>query len=68
MLAAVALLGERMGVRRWLATAVGFLGVLVIRRPGFQTLSLGGRDGLLRLAGPNSGETDDSGRFVIVPG
>ena len=39
--AAVALLGERMGVRRWLATAVGFLGVLVILRPGFQTLSLG---------------------------
>ena len=39
--AAVALLGERMGVRRWLATAVGFLGVLVILRPGFQMLSLG---------------------------
>lgn len=39
--AAVALLGERMGMRRWLATAVGFLGVLVILRPGFQTLSLG---------------------------
>ncbi len=39
--AAVVLLGERMGVRRWLATGVGFLGVLVILRPGFQELSLG---------------------------
>jgi drug/metabolite transporter (DMT)-like permease len=27
-------LGERVGVRRWLATAVGLLGVLIILRPG----------------------------------
>ncbi len=40
-LAAVALLGEHMGVRRWLATAVGFAGVLIIVRPGFQEMSLG---------------------------
>ncbi len=29
------LLGERVGPRRWIAVAVGFLGVLVVVRPGF---------------------------------
>ncbi len=33
---AVPLLGERVGWRRWLAIATGFLGVVVIARPGFQ--------------------------------
>ena len=32
------LLGERVGVRRWLAVLTGFVGVLVIVRPGFQAL------------------------------
>lgn len=32
---AALLLGERVGWRRWSATAVGFLGVLVVMRPGF---------------------------------
>jgi drug/metabolite transporter (DMT)-like permease len=40
-IAAVAVLGERMGMRRWLATAAGFLGVLVILRPRFQEPNLG---------------------------
>lgn len=31
---AVPLLGERIGPRRWVAIAVGFLGVLVVTRPG----------------------------------
>ena len=31
----VPLLGERVGPRRWTAVAVGFLGVLVMTRPGF---------------------------------
>lgn len=31
-------LGEPVGARRWAAVAVGFAGVLVIIRPGFQTL------------------------------
>lgn len=35
------LLGERVGWRRRLAVAVGFLGVLVIVRPGFQEVGLG---------------------------
>lgn len=34
-------LGERVGIRRWLAIAVGFLGVLVVIRPGFGMLHWG---------------------------
>ncbi len=37
----VPLLGESVGWRRWSAVGVGFLGVLLIVRPGFQTLGLG---------------------------
>ena len=32
------LLGEKVGPRRWLAVAAGFVGVLLIVRPGFVTL------------------------------
>ena len=32
-------LGERVGVWRWAAVAVGFIGALIVIRPGFQTLS-----------------------------
>ncbi len=32
-------LGERVGWRRWLAIAVGFLGVLIILQPGFKVFS-----------------------------
>lgn len=35
------ILGERVGVRRWLAVAVGFLGTLIIIRPGFQDINPG---------------------------
>ncbi len=34
----VPVLGEQVGWRRWLAVAAGFLGVLLIVRPGFQTI------------------------------
>jgi drug/metabolite transporter (DMT)-like permease len=34
----VAWLGERVGIRRWLAVGVGFAGVLLILRPGFAAL------------------------------
>ena len=30
----IVFLGESVGVRRWLATAVGLIGVLIILRPG----------------------------------
>ncbi|MFN3576572.1 MAG: DMT family transporter [Tabrizicola sp.] len=45
--------GERVGLQRWLAVLVGFLGVLVILRPGadFSALSLLAVVGLLGFAG-----------------
>lgn len=36
----VPVLGERVGLRRWLAVVAGFIGVLVIVRPGFQEFGL----------------------------
>ena len=36
---AAAILGEKVGLRRWSATTIGFLGMLVILRPGFTELS-----------------------------
>lgn len=39
--AAAVFLGERLQVRRLVAVAAGFIGVLVILRPGFQSLSTG---------------------------
>lgn len=38
----VPMLGEKVGLRRWAAVAVGFLGVLIILRPGGGMLSGGG--------------------------
>ena len=35
---AVPMLGERVGLRRWLAVGAGFAGVLLIIRPGFHAL------------------------------
>lgn len=35
------LLGEWAGWRRWIAILVGFLGILVVARPGFQHLGIG---------------------------
>jgi drug/metabolite transporter (DMT)-like permease len=36
---AAAMLGERVGMQRWLAVALGFAGALVILRPGFAEVS-----------------------------
>ena len=44
----VPMLGEQVGPRRWAAVAVGFLGVLIVLRPGGGVLSAGG---LVMLAG-----------------
>jgi drug/metabolite transporter (DMT)-like permease len=38
---AMLFLGESVGPRRWLAVIVGFIGVLIIVRPGFATLNWG---------------------------
>jgi drug/metabolite transporter (DMT)-like permease len=35
------LLGEKVGWRRWAAVVVGFIGVLIIIRPGFKEMNLG---------------------------
>ncbi len=40
-IAAAVFLGERLQARRLIAIAIGFVGVLVILRPGFQELSIG---------------------------
>jgi len=37
----VLLLGETVGTRRWMAICIGFLGALVILRPGFESVGLG---------------------------
>ena len=34
-------LGEKFGIRRWLAVLIGFMGTLIIIRPGFQELNPG---------------------------
>jgi drug/metabolite transporter (DMT)-like permease len=44
----VPLLGEQVGPRRWIAVAIGFLGVLLIVRPGFAEVGPGH---LIALAG-----------------
>lgn len=36
---AILFLGERVGIPRWVATVLGFVGVLVILRPGFAVVS-----------------------------
>ncbi|MBC6438849.1 MAG: DMT family transporter [Rhodospirillales bacterium] len=33
---AIPVLGEKVGIRRWMAILVGFIGVLVVLRPGFE--------------------------------
>lgn len=37
-LLAVPILGEKMGIYRWAAVLVGFVGAMVVIRPGFQTI------------------------------
>lgn len=37
----VVVLGERVGWRRWSAVVLGFVGVLVVLRPGFRALGIG---------------------------
>ena len=51
ILLAVLLLGEKVRWRRWSATVVGFLGVVVMVRPGAGTLELGALCALAMAAG-----------------
>ncbi len=40
-IASVFFLKEKVGVRRWAAVIIGFIGVLIVLRPGFRELSIG---------------------------
>ncbi len=33
---AISVLGEKVGIRRWIAITIGFIGVLIVLRPGFE--------------------------------
>ncbi len=56
---AMVFLGELVGLRRWTATAIGFAGVLVMVRPGFETFNLGLASVLLAsIAGAGLGRPD----------
>ena len=37
----IPILGEKVGIHRWLAVLVGLIGVIVVVRPGIQPLELG---------------------------
>ncbi|MBN8998689.1 MAG: DMT family transporter [Rhizobiales bacterium] len=40
-LLSIPILGERVGIHRWTAVVIGLIGVLIMVRPGFETLHLG---------------------------
>jgi len=75
----VVLLKEHVGWRRWLAVVAGFVGVLVVLRPGFRTLGVGhlaaaicalaGAVSMiaLRVAGPHEKRITLYGAGVIGP-
>lgn len=46
----IPILGEKVGLRRWGAVAVGFVGVLIILRPGMGVFDLGAVYGLITAA------------------
>ena len=69
------LLGEEVGWRRWSASAVGFVGVLIMIRPDFATLGLGhllaalasvaGAFAMITLKRIGGGETSSSILFAV---
>jgi len=73
----VVLLGERVGWRRWLAVAIGFLGVLLVARPGAEDAALPAGPVLLCLMGAvgwalammsirRLGERGESGVAIVI--
>jgi drug/metabolite transporter (DMT)-like permease len=64
----VPLLGEKVGLRRWIAVCIGFIGVVVILRPGLTVihwaaiLALGAAlcNGLIQITTRMLGETEDN--------
>lgn len=81
MIGAALLFGEQVGVKRWLAVLVGFVGVLMIIRPGLEgfeaaslfavvsTLGFAGRDLATRAAPPvlSNLQLGVYGFFVLIP-
>ena len=81
MIGAALLFGEHIGVKRWLAVLVGFVGVLMIIRPGLEgfemaslfavvsTLGFAGRDLATRAAPPvlSNLQLGIYGFFVLIP-
>ncbi|MGX9460670.1 DMT family transporter [Shewanella sp. A14] len=81
MVGAALLFGEQVGVKRWLAVLVGFVGVLMIIRPGLEgfeatsllaviaTLGFAGRDLATRAAPPglSNMQLGVYGFFVLIP-
>lgn len=81
VMGAALLFGERVGFKRWLAILVGFIGVLMIIRPGLEgftpasifavigTLGFAGRDLATRAAPPvlSNMQLGVYGFFVLVP-
>lgn len=75
----VLVLKEHVGWRRWSAVVAGFVGVLVVLRPGFRALGIGHLAGLLcglasavamiamRVAGPHEKRITLYGAGVVVP-
>lgn len=47
----IPILGEKVGVHRWAAVALGLCGVLIVLRPGAEPLTLGHIAGLIAAAG-----------------
>ena len=47
----IPILGEKVGLHRWAAVALGLLGVLIVLRPGGEALTLGHIAGLVAAAG-----------------
>ena len=47
----IPLLGEKIGVRRWCAVVLGFLGVLVMTRPGAEVFGIGSLAGIASALG-----------------
>ncbi|TVP09308.1 hypothetical protein AYI87_20120 [Shewanella sp. KCT] len=81
MVGAALFFGEQIGFKRWLAVVIGFVGVLMIIRPGFAgfeansifavvaTLGFAGRDLATRAAPPVLSNTQLGvyGFFVLIP-
>lgn len=81
VMGAALLFGEKVGLKRWLAILVGFIGVLMIIRPGLEgftpasifavigTLGFAGRDLATRAAPPvlSNMQLGVYGFFVLIP-